>query len=90
MQGRVEPSRVLYSGQNTISMKDYLEHRAYGYKRKIGYDDVLSFKLYSNFNNYVLRPNQKAPSKEVGGVFNLEYSLDGSVLFEVSAMGYLI
>lgn len=58
----------------------FLRHREYGMKKKIGYDTDIAVKLYRNLDAYICDiPSEKQPLEQ-GGIFNLEFSLDGSLL----------
>lgn len=60
----------------TLRFLDVIEKRALGLKRyQVINDDLVAFKLYSNFYQYEINKLENAP--QVGGIFNLEFSLDG-------------
>lgn len=64
-----------YNSSNYNIIRD----RELGRKRKLGYDDDVHKKIYSNFDAYVSDiPMNKVNTK--GGIFNLEFSLDGKIL----------
>lgn len=67
-----ELADVSYNSSNYNIIRD----RELGRKRKLGYDDDVHKKIYSNFDAYVSDiPMNKVNTK--GGIFNLEFSLDG-------------
>lgn len=54
-----------------------LRHREYGMKKKLGYENDIAAKLYRNVDAYICDiPAQKQEANQ-GGIFNLEFSLDG-------------
>lgn len=53
--------------------------RQYGMKHKIGYNDDIAVKIYKNLDAYVCDIPSCSDGKipHCGGIFNLEFSLDG-------------
>ncbi|CAH0554462.1 unnamed protein product [Brassicogethes aeneus] len=81
MEETKSPSRILCAkNKNNVFIRDYLVQRSLGNKCRIGFNDDLSFKLYSKFNNYVVKSERNKSSNCLGGIFNLEFSLDGRIL----------
>lgn len=54
-----------------------LKEREYGMKKKIGYSDDIAAKLYTNLDAYISDIPAPEPEPNQGGVFNLEFSIDG-------------
>lgn len=70
------PNRISSEVKPTLRFVDVIEKRALGLKRyQFIQDDLVAFKLYSNFYQYEINKLDNAP--QVGGIFNLEFSLDG-------------
>lgn len=70
------PYRKSSEVKPTLRFVDVIEKRALGLRRyQFIHDDLVAFKLYSNFYQYEINKLENAP--QVGGVFNLEFSLDG-------------
>lgn len=70
------PHRISSELKSTLKFVDIIEKRALGLKRyQFIYDDLVAFKLYSNFYQYEIDKLENPP--QVGGIFNLEFSLDG-------------
>lgn len=59
-----------------LNFLDVIEKRTLGFKvYQTGYDDTIALKLYSSFYQYEV--NNTVHDPHVGGIFNLEFSLDG-------------
>lgn len=70
------PQRVGPELKPALRFVDIVEKRALGLRRyHFIHDDLVAYKLYSNFYQYEISRLEKVP--QVGGVFNLEFSLDG-------------
>lgn len=70
------PQRIGSELKCTLRFLDVIEKRTIGLRRyQFIHDDLVAFKLYSNFYQYEINQLQNAP--QVGGIFNLEFSLDG-------------
>lgn len=54
-----------------------LVQRQYGFKKNIGFGDDIAVKLYKHLDAYICDIPAPDPVANQGGVFNLEYSLDG-------------
>lgn len=54
-----------------------LKDREYGMKRKIGYNNDIAAKLYRNLDAYACDIPSEKHQMGQGGIFNLEFSLDG-------------
>ncbi|KAJ8933926.1 hypothetical protein NQ314_013682 [Rhamnusium bicolor] len=73
------PMRLGSKIKCNLSFLDVLEKRALGLKTyQIGYDDLVTLKLYSNFYEHEI--NKMEYDAHYGGIFNLEFSLDGKLL----------
>lgn len=55
----------------------FLRNREYGFKKKIGYEDDIAAKIYSNIDAYCCDIPSEKQQLNQGGIFNLEFSLDG-------------
>lgn len=70
------PHRISSDVKSALKFVDIVEKRALGLKRyQFIHDDLVAFKLYSNFYQYEIDKLENPP--QVGGIFNLEFSLDG-------------
>lgn len=75
-QSTQTPIRIGSHLQPSIRFLDVVEKRALGLRRyQFIHDDLVAFKLYSNF--YQNEINRLYNGPQVGGIFNLEFSLDG-------------
>lgn len=54
-----------------------LMDREMGFKRHMGYDDDISKKVYTNMCNIPRELSMGAHQTQEGGIFNLEFNLDG-------------
>lgn len=54
-----------------------LRDRELGFKRKLGYDDEMTRKIYANMNTSESSIPVRSHMTKEGGIFNLEFSLDG-------------
>lgn len=62
--------------ESKLNFLNVIEKRTLGLKvYQTGYDDSLALKLYSSFYQYEI--NNRAHDPQFGGIFNLEFSLDG-------------
>lgn len=67
------PKKILCKNQETVfENTDYLRKRELGWKREIGYHDKIARKIV-----YSLEYSASKLHTEDGGIFNLEFSLDG-------------
>ncbi|CAH1170514.1 unnamed protein product [Phaedon cochleariae] len=48
--------------------------------RKFMLDDLIAFKLYNNLNQFQVGDHDKVLKNDLGGIFNLEFSIDGKLL----------
>lgn len=61
---------------SSLRFMDLVEKRSMGFKHYfMSSDDEIAFKLYTSFCHYDNNFQENAP--QVGGIFNLEFSLDG-------------
>lgn len=59
-----------------LKFVDVVEKRALGLKNyQFAHDDLVALKLYNNFYQYQI--NKFEHQASFGGIFNLEFSLDG-------------
>lgn len=66
------PKEILQKRYNVFSSEKFLRKRELGFKRKLGYQDELCRKLISS-----LERNEDYLDANLGGIFNLEFSLNG-------------
>lgn len=71
-----QPSRIAPNPNFKHSINEILRIRELGLKSYIGCDDDLYAKLYSKMESYSLKYKHN-PGNTGGGIFNLEFSLDG-------------
>ncbi|XP_056641405.1 DDB1- and CUL4-associated factor 10 homolog [Diorhabda sublineata] len=75
-----EPQRIGSNVECNVSFLDRIEKRSFGLRQyQLSLDDSIAFKLYSNFHNFDLG-HKINTEKNLGGIFNLEFSLDGKLL----------
>lgn len=73
---RATPHRNGSEVKCELKFVDVVEKRALGLKTfQFAYDDMVALKVYKNFFNYQVDKIEKESS--LGGIFNLEFSLDG-------------
>lgn len=70
-------SRITNNVSYNLTNYNIIRNRELGFKTKIGYEDELSRKIYHNMdaNNSSITTDRESPDQ--GGIFNLEFSLDG-------------
>ncbi|KAF7275270.1 hypothetical protein GWI33_012022 [Rhynchophorus ferrugineus] len=75
------PIRFVGRNKHFIYIRDILDQRSTGFeKHHIGYRDNLISKLYKSFDSVDHLRNYEDAYKSTGGIFNLEFSLDGKLL----------
>ncbi|KRT86651.1 WD40 domain-containing protein [Oryctes borbonicus] len=71
-------SRITSDVSYSLTNYDIIRNREIGSKTKVGYEDELSRKIYHNMA--VCGCDSEKESTDQGGIFNLEFSLDGKLL----------
>lgn len=75
------PQRIANKIHHNVYIQDILRQRALGFKqRNIRFKDNFICKLYSSFDSVNYVTNSNPYYKYCGGIFNLEFSLDGKLL----------
>ncbi|KAK9879901.1 hypothetical protein WA026_008402 [Henosepilachna vigintioctopunctata] len=79
------PFRISHPvNNNDHSFQTVLRQRELGLKNKCGTEDFIFSKLYTSFDKFEIpqtpRPLQCEERRKYGGIFNLEFSLDGRLL----------
>lgn len=60
-----------------ISNYNFLRDRELGFNSYLGFNDDISRKIYTNLNAYAADIPASRCGVDQGGIFNLEFSLDG-------------
>ncbi|CAG9857552.1 unnamed protein product [Phyllotreta striolata] len=76
--GRAIPTRIESDSVCKLKFLDIIEKRSLGFNRT-GLEDSIAFKLYKNIYPFPFGA-QNSLQNSVGGIFNLEFSLDGKLL----------
>lgn len=66
------PRKIVSHNEDVFRNTDFLRKRELGFKRHLGYEDHLAKKLITSLESFESKLNN-----EQGGIFNLEFSLDG-------------
>lgn len=70
-------SRTTNDISYSLTNYDIIRNREIGSRTKIGYEDELSRKIYYNMDASESSIPSEKDSTDQGGIFNLEFSLDG-------------
>lgn len=77
-----KPIRVESVPKCNFNFTKYLYNRTLGKPNKIGFNDNLNLKLFGSINHVEFEKNSTATTSR-GGIFNLEFSLDGFVYIRI-------
>lgn len=82
-----KPVRVESKINCNLNFQEYLKDRNLGNPNKIGFNDSLNFKLFGSIR-HVEFEKVTEPTTERGGIFNLEFSLDGYEIYETLSVPF--
>lgn len=74
----MEAARTVQPPLCKYTINRIIQKRQIGLQRHMGYEDDIISKLYSKIDKFQLE-GYKNPGDKRGGIFNLEFSLDGYV-----------